>query len=119
VKGGLKDSSYRAAANSCAVPGTGQAAAPATLTVPASDPDGAYTVSWAASATAGVTYELYEATSNTFTSGLRLAYRGTALTTNITGRTVGATYYYRVRAAKGGLKDSGYRTTGNGCRIGP
>lgn len=118
VKPGYKDSGYRAAPNSCAVPGTAQTAAPVTLTVPASDPDGAFAVSWPASATAGVTYELQEATSNTFTTGLRFAYRGTALTASITGRTVGTTYYYRVRAVKSGLKDSGYRTASGGCRVG-
>jgi hypothetical protein len=119
MKAGLKDSGYRTGVNSCAVPGTVTTGVPASLTVPGSDVDGGYIVGWGASATAGVTYELYEATNNTFTTGLRLAYRGAALTAGMAGRVAGNTYYYRVRAVKGGLKDSGYRTAGNGCRIGP
>jgi hypothetical protein len=118
VKAGLKDSGYRAAAGSCAVPGTTTAGMPASIAIPASDPDGAYPISWGASATAGATYELQEATNNTFTTGLRLAYRGTALSTGITGRVAGTTYYYRVRAVKGGLRDSSYRTMANGCVVG-
>jgi hypothetical protein len=93
--------------------------APTTISVPAIDADGSYAVSWGASPTAGVAYVLQEATSNTFTTGLRLAYRGTALTANITGRSAGTTYYYRVRVVKGGLKDSGYRAASGGCRVGP
>jgi cytochrome c-type biogenesis protein CcmE len=119
VKGGVKDSGYRTAVNGCAVPGAAQVAAPASVTVPATDTDGTYPVSWGLSPTAGVTYELYEATNNTFTTGLRQAYRGTAVTTNIPGRIAGTTYYYRVRAVKAGLKDSGYRTGANGCAVGP
>jgi N-acetylneuraminic acid mutarotase len=118
VKAGLKDSGYRGVANSCAVPGTATSGIPASIVVPASDPDGVYTLSWGASTTAGVTYELQEATNNTFTTGLRLAYRGAALSTGITGRSAGTIYYYRVRAVKGGLKDSAYRTGGNGCLTG-
>jgi hypothetical protein len=117
VKAGLKDSSYRYTANSCAVPGTATAGVPASLTVPAADADGAYTVNWGASATAGVTYELQEATASNFAVGLRSAYRGTATSCNITGRTAGDTYYYRVRAVKGGLQDSGYRAAANGCAV--
>jgi hypothetical protein len=119
VKAGLKDSGYRAAAGSCAVPGTATAGMPASITIPATDPDGAYPISWGASATTGATYELYEATNNTLTTGLRLAYRGTTLSAGISGRVAGTTYYYRVRAVKGGLRDSGYRTMANGCVVVP
>jgi alpha-tubulin suppressor-like RCC1 family protein len=116
VEGGLKDSGYRAS-NSCAVPGEATAGMPASITVPATDADGAYAVNWGASATAGVTYELQEATNNTFTAGLRLASRGAALSANITGRSAGNAYYYRVRAVKGGRIDSAYRTAANGCAV--
>lgn len=119
VKGGLKDSGYRGNVIGCAVPGTIVAGTPVSLTVPAADVDGAYLVSWGASVTAGVTYELQEATASNFSTGLRLAYRGTATTFNVTGRSSGTTYFYRVRAVKGGLKDSAYRVGGNGCRVGP
>jgi alpha-tubulin suppressor-like RCC1 family protein len=118
VKAGLKDSGYRGA-NSCAVPGTATAGVPASLTVPATDADGVYPVSWGASSTAGAIFELQEATAGNFTTGLRLAYRGPALSANISGRVAGTTYYYRVRAVSGGFKESGYRTTANGCLIGP
>lgn len=119
VKAGLRDSGYFTQMAGCAVPGTATAAMPASITIPASDPDGAYTISWGASATTGATYELYEATNNTFTAGVRPAYRGTALSAGITGRVAGTTYYYRVRAVKGGLRDSSYRTMANGCVVGP
>jgi hypothetical protein len=119
VKAGLKDSGYRGAANSCAVPGTAATGAPASLTVPVADTDGAYTISWGASTTTSATYELQEATNSLFTAGLRTAYRGTATTANMTGRPLNQTYYYRVRAVKAGLKDSGYRPGANGCVVGP
>jgi hypothetical protein len=116
IKPGYRDSAYRGS-NSCAVPGTGTTGIPAGLTVPLSDADGAYQVSWEASATADVIYELQEAANNTFTAGLRNVYRGTATSCNITGRLNGNTYYYRVRAVKGGLKDSAFQKTGNGCAV--
>jgi hypothetical protein len=117
VKGGLQDSTYRVGGSGCPVPGTATVVVPASIAVPVSDADGAYAVSWGASATAGVTYELQEATNNTFSTGLRVAYSGTGLNCNITGRVSGTTYWYRVRATKAGMKDSGYRTGGNGCVV--
>jgi hypothetical protein len=117
VKSGLKDSGYRTKPVGCAVPGTATAGVPASITVPATDADGAYTVSWGVSATAGVTYELQEATNSAFTAGVRSAYRGTARTVNIAGRVSGTTYYYRVRAVKAGLRDSGYRAGASGCIV--
>jgi hypothetical protein len=90
---------------------------PASLTVPVSSTSGSYTVSWDASPTAGVTYHLEEATDAAFTTGLRTVVSGTtALSEVISGRTVGLTYYYRVRADKDG-QSSAWRT-GNSCYIG-
>jgi len=103
---------------------------PATITVPTSDPDGGYSVSWTASATTGetynwgasgasaeVTYKLEEATDSTFTTGLRTAYTGTALTTAVTGQTTGTTYFYRVKATKSGYTDSTWKNGSNGCLV--
>lgn len=117
VKAGLRDSSFVTLGKGCAVPGAATVAIPASLTVPAGDPDGAYPVSWGSSATAGVSYLLEEATDNAFTQGLRTAYLGPAQTAGIVGRTLGKTYYYRVRAVRGGLVDSEFRTAANGCSI--
>jgi hypothetical protein len=100
-----------------AIYGFGAVAAPATITVPASDPDGNYTVNWATSATAGVTYFLSEATNSAFTAGLRTAYSGSGTSTLITGRTSGVTYYYRVKATKSGYTDSAWVTGSNGCLV--
>jgi Zn-dependent metalloprotease len=90
---------------------------PASLKVPVSDSDGVYTVSWTASATSGVTYVLEEATNNTFSAGLRVAYTGTGLSAAITGRARGVTYYYRVKAKKIGYIASAPRVATNGCRV--
>lgn len=65
----------------------------------------------------GVTYRLEEATDATFTSNLRTVVSDTmSLSATISGRTVGLTYYYRVRAEKDGLS-SGWKTA-SGCYIG-
>lgn len=101
----------------CAVPGTATAGVPASITVPASDADGAFVLNWGASATTGVTYWVQEATNAAFTADLRTAYFGPGLTTNILGRAAGKTYYYRVRALKAGLKDSVWKAGANGCII--
>jgi hypothetical protein len=50
---------------------------------------------------------------------LRQAYAGTGTSASITGRVIGRTYYYRVRAQKAGYTMSTYATAGNGCLIGP
>jgi Matrixin/Divergent InlB B-repeat domain/Dockerin type I domain len=100
-----------------AIYGFGAVAAPATITVPASDSDGNYTVNWAPSSTAGVTYFLSEATNSAFTAGLRTAYSGSGTSTSITGRTSGVTYYYRVKATKSGYTDSAWVTGSNGCNV--
>jgi len=91
--------------------------APATITVPVSDPDGNYVVNWAMSATPGATYILSEATNSAFTDGVRTAYSGSETIASITGRDNGVTYYYRVKATKSGYADSDWRAASNGCIV--
>jgi acylphosphatase len=116
TKTGFTSSAPRVAANGCRVPFL--AGVPASITVPVSDADGVYTVTWTASATTGVTYVLEEATNNTFSTGLRTAYTGTGLSAAITGRVKGLTYYYRVKATKTGFTSIAPRVAVNGCRVG-
>lgn len=118
MKPGYRDSAWRVGNNGCAVPGT-MAGAPAAITVPTSDADGSYMVSWTASATAGVSYQLQEATNSAFTSGQRTIAAGSALRLAISGRTPGRVYYYRVRALKPGYTASLWRSGVNGCTIPP
>lgn len=89
----------------------------ATLFVPGSDDDGSYTVSWAASPTAGVSYTLEEANNSTFTSGLRTVYTGVNASAIITERASGVTYFYRVKAARNGYTDSPWTVGGQGCLV--
>ena len=100
-----------------AIYGFGPVAAPASITVPASDPEGDYTVSWAMSATPGAVYILSEATNSAFTDGVRTAYSGSETSASISGRTSGVTYYYRVKATKSGYVDSDWRAGSNGCIV--
>ncbi|MHC4781147.1 MAG: DUF4082 domain-containing protein, partial [Planctomycetota bacterium] len=69
--------------------------APASITVPATNNTGTYTVSWTASAGA-TSYELEEDTNVGFTSATQI-YSGANLSHTVTGQSPG-TYYYRVRA---------------------
>lgn len=119
IRAGLKDSAWKTAARGCAVPGQTLVAAPADLIVPNNDFDGTYTIEWTASATPDAAYFLEEATNNTFTQGLRSAYFGTTNSADISGRAVGKTYYYRVKAVKPGLVDSAKISTANGCQVTP
>ncbi|MCM2264666.1 MAG: DUF4214 domain-containing protein [Desulfuromonadales bacterium] len=82
------------------------------------DGDGNYQVTWGTSGTPGVAYVLEEATNSGFTSNLRTVPGATASPANITGRTYGTTYYYRVKATKTDYADSSWQTTGNGIFIG-
>ena len=91
---------------------------PLAITVPESNPDGFYAIAWTASPTAGVTYELQEATNSDFNKGLRTAYSGLATTVTITSRTKGVSYYYRVRAKRTGYESSSWTTGANGCKVG-
>ena len=117
TKSGYNNSAWKTGSNGCTVTITPTAGTPSSISVPSSDSDGTYTVSWGTSSTSGVTYVLEEATNSGFTSGLRTAYSGTGASTNITGRSNGVTYYYRVKATKSGYNNSAWKTGSNGCII--
>ena len=89
-------------------------AAPASISVPASSTTGAYTVTWAASTTAGASYLLQESTSPSFGTFTETAYATNSAA--ITGKTNG-TYYYRVKAVVAGFADSSVVTGANGCLV--
>jgi hypothetical protein len=92
---------------------------PASITVPLSDVDGNYSVSWGASATPGVTYVVEEATDALFTMNLKQVYTGTGRTVPINGNAGGKTiYYYRVKAQKADFPDSSWKAGANGCKVG-
>jgi hypothetical protein len=89
---------------------------PAAMTVPLQGKTGGYTVKWSASVTTGVNYVLEESTDAHFTSST-VVYTGADLSKVLTGRTVGNTYYYRVKAIKEEQLDSGWAAGTNGCVI--
>ena len=66
-------------------------------------------VVWGASTTAGVTYEVEEDTTTSFTNP-RAVYSGTTLRTDVTVSGPG-TYYYRVRATKAGWQPSAWKVS--------
>jgi len=114
---GFKDSLWRSGANGLKVIGEGVAAvAPSVITVPTGDADGNYTISWYASTTKGVTYVLEEATDSEFTSPV-VVHEGTALSKALTGRSLGTTYYYRVKAVHPEYVDSVWRAKTTGCAV--
>ncbi len=117
VTAGAKDSGYLYGGYGCAVPGNNSVQVPKNILVPATDDDGSYTVSWGKTKTLGARYVLEEATSPDFGEEWRIAYYGTALKITLTGRTLGTTYYYRVRAVLPGWLDSDHRTAANGCSL--
>jgi hypothetical protein len=117
IKAGWRDSGYRLGSRGCAVPGRTRVSTPASITVPSGDADGSYAVSWGGTATPGARYVLEEATSPDFSTGWRIAYYGTSLKKAIVGRVQGSTFYYRVKAVKPGLRDSGFRSGVKGCRV--
>lgn len=77
------------------------AVAPASISVPATNATGSYTVSWAASTTVGATYTLEESTSPAFTVGTTTVLTSGLSATSfpVTGKASG-TYYYRVKTVK-------------------
>jgi hypothetical protein len=81
-----------------------------------SNASGIISVAWGASSTPGATYVLEESTDSSFTS-TTVVYTGSNLTTNLTGRTNGSTYYYRVKAQAAGYVDSAYVNSSNGCTV--
>lgn len=100
-----------------AIYGLGLASSPDNITVPAIDGDGSYTVTWSASPTVGVSYILQEATDSIFTTGLREVYSGSELSSIITEKENGVTYYYRVKASKLNYDDSSWAIAANGCSV--
>jgi uncharacterized protein (TIGR02145 family) len=89
---------------------------PNSISVPSTSST-SYTVSWSSSSTSGVSYILEEATNTSFTSNRRTAYSGMGTSASITGRNIGTTYYYRVKATKSDSTESNWRTGNNGCLI--
>jgi len=89
---------------------------PASITVPAGSTSGAYSISWGAATGTVTSYQLYEATSTSF-SGQRLVHAGTGQSAPLSGRGNG-TYYYRVRACFD-TECSAYRTGSNGVTVAP
>lgn len=87
---------------------------PSSITVPSGSTSGSYTISWGAAAGAVTSYQLYEATSTSF-SGQQLVHAGTGRSAAISGRGNG-TYYYRVRACFD-TECSAYRTGSNGVTV--
>ena len=84
---------------------------PAGITVPASDQDGAYNISWGNSTGGPTYYQLYEATSATFGDATIVA-QGLVNTASVSGKANG-TYYYRVRGCSlFGCGDFAVDTTG-------
>lgn len=69
---------------------------PSSITVPTSSTTGNYTVSWGAATGTVTAYQLFQATSSSFT-GETLVYTGLAQSLAISNQPSG-TYYYRVRA---------------------
>lgn len=86
-------SSFVAGGNSIVV--TVPPSAPPSITVPASNLTGLYSVTWGASTGTLTAYHLYEATNASF-SGEQLIYNGT--NTGMPRSKGNGTYYYRVRA---------------------
>ena len=116
-RSGYEDSAYLIASNGCEVSlPLPTVAAPANISIQANDDNGEYLIAWGASSTPGVTYVLQEATTNNFTSNLRIAYSGTGLTTTVSGKSNGS-YYYRVMATRSGYDDSPFRIGGNACTV--
>jgi hypothetical protein len=114
---GYTDSAWRYGLNGCKVTYKLVVMSPDSLTVPSSDGNGSYLVSWGASGTGNATYILEEATNSSFTIDLRTAYNGSATSAPITGRVGGVTYYYRVKATREGYTDSDWKNGTNGCQV--
>ncbi len=101
-------SAWETSGNACAV-SMAVCAAPPSLSAPAASSTGKYTVTWLASATPGVSYELWEATDAGLTQNLRRTYLGTGRSAALT-QTAGGSYYYGVRAVKAGMSPSAFTT---------
>lgn len=106
---GLDAAGNRTQVMSGALPGP-----PASISVPSSSANGAYSLSWGAASGIVTAYKLFEAT-NTGFSGQVLIYSGTGLSAAVSGRGNG-TYYYRVQACFEEFC-SGYRAGANGTSV--
>jgi hypothetical protein len=86
---------------------------PSSITVPASNTTGSFTVSWGASNVVGVTYVLEQSfNGGTYTE----VYNGTTTSKTFSGL-VSGTYAYRVKATKTGYTESGYRNSTGSCTV--
>ncbi len=94
-------------------------AAPASITVPAISTTGNYVVSWEASTTVGAMYVLEESTTATFDLGTvsEVLDRTTPTSATITGKATGYMYYYRVKASKSPMTESGWVSGANGVKV--
>lgn len=84
---------------------------PASITVPATDADGKYSVTWTAGSPAGTSYQLEDSCD---TTSWKQVYSGTALTYAV--KVGGGTWRYRVKATNA-CGSSAYRTGGNTCVV--
>jgi hypothetical protein len=100
---GYVDSAYQTS-GTCVV--TLTVAAPSSITVPATDLDGAFTVSWGTSATTGVTYVLEQSDNG---GEFVQAYSGTLRSLAISGLADGS-YEFRVKAIRTGYADSTFQS---------
>ena len=85
--------------------------------VPAASTKEGFTVSWKASKTKGVTYELIEATDPEFTQDVRTVPLVRKTSAKIYGGTNGLTYYYRVRAVRDPYSPSDWVMGAGGCTV--
>ncbi len=76
-----------------------------------------FVVTWSRSPRRPRFYQLQEATDPDFTTGLRIAYRGSRRRKVIRGRADGATYYYRVRGVRSRRRRSPWLAAANGCLV--
>jgi hypothetical protein len=106
-------SKWTAGANPCQVHHTTVPSPPATITVPASDRDGTYMVSWDYSSGATF-YDLEEDTDLGFSNPVQFLGLST-LSRNMTGK-VNGTYYYRVRAGNS-AGSSAWTVGSQGCVV--
>lgn len=89
--------------------------APASLSVPGSS-SGSIALSWAASSTPGVVYEVQESSVSDFSSGVQTVYSGSATSTAL-AKTANASHYYRVRATKTGYASSAWTNGSGPCTV--